>query len=130
LSITNAVAEVANNVLDKFVQDKDLKEQLAHNLKIELIELDKAQIEVNKVEPAQGGLERQVIYNFETEDNYSYIADGMRAIRGRAVASKGYMKSLSGKDTNIYQGSMKDEYERKFNTQPLVFEPQKYNAKK
>jgi hypothetical protein len=34
--------------LDKFVQDKDLKEQLAHNLKIELIELDKAQIEVNK----------------------------------------------------------------------------------
>ena len=48
MSITNAVAEVANNVLDKFVQDKDLKEQLAHNLKIELIELDKAQIEVNK----------------------------------------------------------------------------------
>ena len=48
MSITNAVADVANNVLDKFVQDKDLKEQLAHNLKIELIELDKAQIEVNK----------------------------------------------------------------------------------
>ena len=48
MSITKAVADVANNVLDKFVQDKDLKEQLAHNLKIELIELDKSQIEVNK----------------------------------------------------------------------------------
>ena len=48
MSITKAVADVANNVLDKFVQDKDLKEQLAHNLQVELIELDKAQIEVNK----------------------------------------------------------------------------------
>jgi hypothetical protein len=85
-------------------------------------------VEVNKVEPAQGKLKRQVIYNFETEDNYSYIANGMRTIRGRVVASKGYMKRLSGEDTNIYQGSMKDEFERKFNNQPLVFEPRKYNA--
>jgi hypothetical protein len=87
-------------------------------------------VEVHKVEPAQGKLKRQVIYNFETEDNYSYIANGMRTIRGRVVASKGYMKRLSGEDTNIYQGSMKDEFERKFNNQPLVFEPRKYNAKK
>lgn len=42
------ISDVANNILDKFVQDKDLKEQLAHNLKKELIELDKQQIEVNK----------------------------------------------------------------------------------
>ena len=71
-------------------------------------------IEVHKVEPAQGELKRQVIYNFETEDNYSYIANGMRTIRGRAVPSKGYTKRLSGGDTNIYQGSMQDEYKRKF----------------
>ena len=50
MSITKAVSDVANNVLDKFVQDKDLKEQLAHNLKMELIELDKAQIGLNAEE--------------------------------------------------------------------------------
>jgi len=87
-------------------------------------------IEVHKIEPAQGELERQVIYNFETEDNYSYIADGMRTVRGRAVTSMATRDSLSVQDSKIYQGSMKDEYERKFNTQPLVFEPRKYNAKK
>ena len=31
------IAEVANNVLDKFVQDKDLKEKLSHDLQKELI---------------------------------------------------------------------------------------------
>jgi hypothetical protein len=49
MSITK-IAEVANNVLDKFVQDKDLKEQLSHDLQKELISLDKAQISLNAEE--------------------------------------------------------------------------------
>jgi len=53
LSITK-IAEVANNVLDKFVQDKDLKEQLAHDLQKELISLDKAQISLNAAEAKNG----------------------------------------------------------------------------
>lgn len=53
MSITK-IAEVANNVLDKFVQDKDLKEQLAHDLQKELISLDKAQIALNAEEAKNG----------------------------------------------------------------------------
>ena len=48
------IAEVANNVLDKFVQDKDLKEQLSHDLQKELISLDKAQISLNAEEAKNG----------------------------------------------------------------------------
>ena len=74
-------------------------------------------VEVTRVEPAVGQLETQVIYNFETKDNYSYIADGMRTIRGRAVraAESGAWSEeyLSG-DTNAYEGSMQDEYDKKF----------------
>jgi hypothetical protein len=53
MSITK-IAEVANNVLDKFVQDKDLKEQLSHDLQKELISLDKAQISLNAEEAKNG----------------------------------------------------------------------------
>ena len=53
MSITK-IAEVANNVLDKFVQDKDLKEQLSHDLQKELISLDKAQIALNSEEAKNG----------------------------------------------------------------------------
>ena len=53
MSITK-IAEVANNVLDKFVQDKDLKEQLSHDLQKELISLDKAQISLNAAEAKNG----------------------------------------------------------------------------
>ncbi len=53
MSITK-IAEVANNVLDKFVQDKDLKEQLSHDLQKELISLDKAQIALNAEETKNG----------------------------------------------------------------------------
>ena len=49
MSITK-IAEVANNVLDKFVQDKDLKQQLSHDLQTEFIALDKAQIALNSEE--------------------------------------------------------------------------------
>jgi len=54
LSITQAVTEVANNVLDKFVQDKDLKEKLSHDLQKELISLDKEQIKLNAEEAKSG----------------------------------------------------------------------------
>jgi len=40
------------DILDKFVADKDLKTKLAHELEIEIISLNKAQIEVNKAEAA------------------------------------------------------------------------------
>ena len=53
MSITK-IAEVANNVLNKFVQDKDLKEQLSHDLQKELISLDKAQISLNAAEAKNG----------------------------------------------------------------------------
>jgi len=80
-------------------------------------------VEITRVEPAEGQLKKQVIYNFETKDNYTYIADGMRTIRGRAVRgeyapSAGRVQQviqtyLSG-DTNSYEGSMQDEYNKKF----------------
>ena len=76
-------------------------------------------VEVTRVEPAEGNLKKQVIYNFETKDNYTYIADGMRTIRGRAVRApeRGPWSEeyLSG-DTNAYEGSMQDEYDKKFKT--------------
>ena len=37
-------------ILDKFVADKDLKIKLSHELEKEIISLNKAQLEVNKVE--------------------------------------------------------------------------------
>ena len=72
-------------------------------------------VEITRVEPAEGRLKKQVIYNFETEDNYTYIADGMRTIRGRAVRGEQWGKAYLSGDTNSYEGSMKDEYVRKFN---------------
>ena len=54
MSIAQAVTEVANNVLDKFVQDKDLKEKLSHDLQKELISLDKEQIKLNAEEAKSG----------------------------------------------------------------------------
>ena len=38
------------DILDKFVADKDLKIKLSHELEKEIISLNKAQFEVNKVE--------------------------------------------------------------------------------
>jgi hypothetical protein len=38
------------DILDKFVADKDLKTKLSHELEKEIILLNKAQLEVNKVE--------------------------------------------------------------------------------
>tara|TARA_R110000772_G_scaffold256291_1_gene372784 strand:- start:939 stop:1310 length:372 start_codon:yes stop_codon:yes gene_type:complete len=41
-----------SDILDKFVADKDLKIKLSHELEKEIISLNKAQLEVNKVEAA------------------------------------------------------------------------------
>jgi len=40
------------DILDKFVPDKDLKLKLSHELEKEIISLNRAQIELNKVEAA------------------------------------------------------------------------------
>lgn len=76
-------------------------------------------IEVTRVEPAEGELKKQVIYNFETKFNYSYTANNMRTIRGRAVRApeRGpWSKEYLAGDTNAYEGSMQDEYNKKFKT--------------
>jgi len=76
-------------------------------------------IEVTRVEPAEGELKKQVIYNFETKFNYSYTANNMRTIRGRAVRApeRGpWSEEYLAGDTNAYEGSMQDEYDKKFKT--------------
>jgi hypothetical protein len=45
-----------SNILDKFVADKDLKTKLSHELEKEIISLNKAQLEVNKVEAAHNNV--------------------------------------------------------------------------
>lgn len=42
--------EPVSDILDKFVVDKDLKTKLSHELEKEIISLNRAQLEVNKVE--------------------------------------------------------------------------------
>ena len=42
--------EPVGDILNKFVTDKDLKIKLSHELEKEIISLNKAQLEVNKVE--------------------------------------------------------------------------------
>ncbi len=45
-----------SNILDKFVADKDLKTKLSHELEKEIISLNRAQLEVNKVEAAHNNV--------------------------------------------------------------------------
>lgn len=45
-----------SNILDKFVVDKDLKTKLSHELEKEIISLNRAQLEVNKVEAAHNNV--------------------------------------------------------------------------
>ncbi len=76
-------------------------------------------IKVTRVEPAEGELKKQVIYNFETKFNYSYTANNMRTIRGRAVRApeRGpWSEEYLAGDANAYEGSMQDEYDKKFKT--------------
>ena len=47
LGIAESVIGVAGKVLDKFVEDKDLKKKLDHELKSQIISLDLAQAQAN-----------------------------------------------------------------------------------
>ena len=71
-------------------------------------------IEVTRVEPAKGKLKNQVVYNLETKDNYTYTANNIRTLRGRAVRGEWLGEDYKLGNNNAYEGSMKDEYNRKF----------------
>ena len=47
LGFAESVIGVAGKVLDKFVEDKDLKTKLAHELKSQIVSLDLAQAQTN-----------------------------------------------------------------------------------
>ena len=47
LGIVESVVGVASKVLDKFVEDKDLKKKLDHELKSQIVSLDLAQAQAN-----------------------------------------------------------------------------------
>ena len=52
MNIAETITSVAGKVLDKFVQDKDLKAKLDHEMNMAFHEANLAQVEVNKVEAA------------------------------------------------------------------------------
>ena len=52
MGIAETITGVAGKVLDKFVQDKDLKAKLDHELNMAFHEANLAQTEINKVEAA------------------------------------------------------------------------------
>tara|TARA_A100001035_G_C27739362_1_gene480749 strand:+ start:941 stop:1342 length:402 start_codon:yes stop_codon:yes gene_type:complete len=56
MSAIESVAAVANNVLDKFVADKDLKQKLEHELQMELQKANIAQIQVNQEQAKHSSL--------------------------------------------------------------------------
>ena len=91
------------------------------NVGDELMDQDGNKVKVYRNEPAEGKLSRQVVYNFESENNYSYIANNMRTLKGKAVRmAESKMNSFgegyfSDESNNMKQGwSMQDEYKRKF----------------
>ena len=47
LGIADSVVGVAGKVLDKFVEDKDLKKKLEHELQTQMVSLDLAQAQAN-----------------------------------------------------------------------------------
>ena len=47
LGIVESVVGVAGKVLDKFIEDKDLKTKLTHELKSQIVSLDLAQAQTN-----------------------------------------------------------------------------------
>ena len=47
LGIVESVVGVAGKVLDKFIEDKDLKTKLSHELKAQIVSLDLAQAQAN-----------------------------------------------------------------------------------
>ena len=56
MALTDSVVGIAGKVLDKFIQDKDLKAKLQHEMSMQLHNANIAQIEVNKAEAASGSI--------------------------------------------------------------------------
>ena len=56
MALTDSVVGIAGKVLDKFIQDKDLKAKLQHEMDMQLHNANLAQIEVNKAEAASGSI--------------------------------------------------------------------------
>ena len=54
MKVVESIADITNNVLDKFVADKDLKTKLSHDLEKEILKLNQKQLEVNKAEAMSG----------------------------------------------------------------------------
>ena len=50
MALADSVIGVAGKVLDKFVEDKDLKAKLEHEMEMQLHNANLAQIEINKAE--------------------------------------------------------------------------------
>ena len=50
MALADSVIGVAGKVLDKFVEDKDLKAKLEHEMKMQLHNANLAQVEINKAE--------------------------------------------------------------------------------
>ncbi len=56
MALTDSVVGIAGKVLDKFIQDKDLKAKLQHEMDMQLHNANLAQIDVNKAEAASGSI--------------------------------------------------------------------------
>jgi len=56
MALTDSVVGIAGKVLDKFIEDKDLKAKLQHEMDMQLHNANLAQIEVNKAEAASGSI--------------------------------------------------------------------------
>ena len=56
MPLIDSVVGIAGKVLDKFVEDKDLKAKLQHEMNMQLHDANLAQIEVNKAEAASASI--------------------------------------------------------------------------
>ena len=56
MALAESVIGVVGKVLDKFVEDKDLKAKLEHEMKMQLHNANLAQVEVNKAEATHKSL--------------------------------------------------------------------------
>ena len=56
MPLIDSVVGIAGKVLDKFIEDKDLKAKLQHEMNMQLHDANLAQIEVNKAEAASASI--------------------------------------------------------------------------
>ena len=56
MALTDSVVGIEGKVLDKFIEDKDLKAKLQHEMDMQLHNANLAQIDVNKAEAASGSI--------------------------------------------------------------------------